>query len=245
MPVRNLHNEIYESLRLSIIMGDFLPGQVFSTRGIADSFGTSLMPARDAMKRLVAERGLELLPNRSFCIPKMSRQRFQELLQVRMYLESVLTERACAVLSPEGLRSIESINEDMQLAVLANDVRGYLSANHRFHFGIYQAAHTMEILPIVESMWLQTGPFLNAVFTKYGTVNAQDNHTQVIKALRRRDAAVAADAIRSDLADAADLILANAEFVVDSDPSLAQRTQSVNGRAHKDRQPEPLLENTP
>jgi hypothetical protein len=67
----------------------------------------------------------------------------------------------------------------------------------------------------------------------------------VIKALRRRDAAVAADAIRSDLADAADLILANAEFVVDSDPSLAQRTQSVNGRAHKDRQPEPLLENTP
>jgi hypothetical protein len=103
----------------------------------------------------------------------------------------------------------------------------------------------MEILPIVESMWLQTGPFLNAVFTKYGTVNAQDNHTQVIKALRRRDAAVAADAICSDLADAADLILANAEFVVDSDPSLAQRTQSVNGRAHKDRQPEPFLENTP
>ena len=114
MPVRNLHNEIYESLRLSIIMGDFVPGQVFSTRGIADRFGTSLMPARDAMKRLVAERGLELLPNRSFCIPKMSRQRFQELLQVRMYLESVLTERACAVLSPEGLRSIESINEDQE-----------------------------------------------------------------------------------------------------------------------------------
>ena len=98
MSVRNLHYEIYESLRLSIIMGDFVPGQVFSTRGIADRFGTSLMPARDAMKRLVAERGLELLPNRSFCIPKMSRQRFQELLQVRMYLESVLTERACAVL---------------------------------------------------------------------------------------------------------------------------------------------------
>ena len=114
MIVRNLHNEIYESLRLSIIMGDFVPGQVFSTRGIADRFGTSLMPARDAMKRLVAERGLELLPNRSFCIPKMSRQRFQELLQVRMYLESVLTERVYKEVNGERHEPIEMLTVDLE-----------------------------------------------------------------------------------------------------------------------------------
>lgn len=227
---RSLHGEIYQSLRLSIIVGDFVPGQVFSTRAIADRFGTSLIPARDAMKQLVAERALQFLPNRSFCVPKMSRARFQELLQVRLCLESLLTQSAAAEMTPDRLRHVESINEQMLAAVAANDVRSYLIANQQFHFAIYQAAGTVEILPMVESLWVQVGPFLNAVFTKYGTHNARDNHIEVLKALRRRDVTAAAEAIRNDLADAADVILTNEDFVVDPDSASPLPKRAINGR---------------
>ena len=213
----NLHDEIYVALRQALIVGDVVPGQAFSSRMLAERFGTSLIPVRDALRRLYAEHALALLQSGTFCVPKMSRQRFQELLQVRLNLETMLTRRAAERISHGTLRELEAINAEMQDAVPANEVRRYLIANQRFHFTIYGAANSLAIFPIVESLWMQIGPFLNGVFTIAGTRNARDNHTQVMKALRRHDPIAAGDAIAKDLADAADVILASAEFVVDEE----------------------------
>ena len=202
-------------MRQALIVGDLVPGQLVSIRTLAEKFGTSLIPVRDALKRLVAERALETLPNRTFCVPRMTRDRFQELLQVRLSLETMLAQRAAERIQPKVIRELEKVNEEMQGAVPADEVRRYLAANQRFHFTLYSAADSSAIFPIVESLWLQVGPFLNGVFTNAGTKHARDNHTQVLKALRRRDAVAAGEAIRHDLADAADVILAQHAFVVE------------------------------
>jgi DNA-binding GntR family transcriptional regulator len=212
-----LHDEIYLTLRQALIVGDLMPGQAFSIRTLAERFGTSLIPVRDALRRLLAEHALALLQHRTFCVPKMSRQRFQELLQVRLTLESMLTRRAAEAMTQATIRELERINAEMQDAVPANEVRRYLIANHRFHFTLYGAANSLAVFPMVESLWMQVGPFLNGVFTLAGTRSARDNHTQVLKALRRGDPVSAADAVAKDLADAADVILASAEFVVDEE----------------------------
>jgi DNA-binding GntR family transcriptional regulator len=227
----SLHDAIYAALRQALIVGDLVPGQVFSIRMLAERFGTSLIPVRDALKRLVAEHALAMAQNRTFCVPKMTRARFQELLQVRLSLETMLARRAAELISEETIRELERINAEMQDAVPADEVRRYLIANQRFHFVIYGAAESRAIFPIVESLWMQVGPFLNGVFTNVGTRHARDNHTQVLKALRRHDAVGAADAIRNDLADAADVILARDEFVLDEDPATAPGIKGANGRA--------------
>jgi DNA-binding GntR family transcriptional regulator len=220
----NLHDEIYVALRQALIVGDVVPGQAFSSRMLAERFGTSLIPVRDALRRLYAEHALALLQSGTFCVPKMSRQRFQELLQVRLNLETMLTRRAAERIAPRTIRELDAINAEMQDAVPANEVRRYLIANQRFHFTIYGAAGSLAIFPIVESLWMQIGPFLNGVFTIAGTRNARDNHTQVLTALRRHDPIAAGDALAKDLADAADVILASAAFVVDEE-------EGANGRA--------------
>ncbi len=213
----SLHDEIHAALRQALIVGDLAPGQGFSIRALAERFGTSLIPVRDALKRLVAERALATLPNRTFCVPRMTRSRFQELLQVRLSLETMLAQRAAELITARAIREVERANEEMQAAVPANEVRRYLMANQRFHFLIYGAARSHAIFPIVESLWLQVGPFLNGVFTHAGTRHARDNHTQVLKALRRRDPLAAGEAIRGDLAEAADVILASEEFVLEEE----------------------------
>lgn len=210
-----LHHEIYESLRQALVMGDFVPGQCFSMRMLADRFQTSLIPVRDALKRLIAERGLVMMPNRTVCVPLMPRQRFQELLQVRLSVEPMLSRRSAELITRQEVAELAAINDEMQAAVGLNDVKKYLAANYRFHFGLYSKADSAVILPIVESLWLQVGPFLNAVFTRRGTRTARDNHAEVLKALRRGDVAAVGSAIASDLGDAADLILANFEFIHD------------------------------
>jgi DNA-binding GntR family transcriptional regulator len=214
-PNGSLHDAIYASLRQSLVMGDFVPGQRFSMRALAERFDTSLIPVRDALKRLVAERGLMMLPNRTVCVPLMTRQAFQELLQVRLSLESKLARRSAELISRARIARLAQINDEMQEAVGLDDVKRYLAANHRFHFGLYRAADSAVIMPIVESLWMQVGPFLNAVFTREGTAGAEANHLEVLKALRRGDPVAVGNAIRQDLADAADVILANVEFISD------------------------------
>ena len=215
----SLHDEIYAALRQALIAGDFVPGQTVTIRWLAERFGTSAIPVRDALKRLFAEHALSMPQNRSFCVPRMTRRRFQDLLQVRLSLEAMLARQAAVVISAATIRELEEINAQMQAAVPANEARRYLACNQRFHFTIYRAADSQAIFPIVESLWMQVGPFLNGVFTSVGTRHARDNHTQVLKALRRRDGVGAAEAICSDLAEAADQILARDEFVLEEEPA--------------------------
>ena len=227
----SLHDEIYAALRAALIAGDFVPGQEFPIRTLAERFGTSLIPVRDALKRLVAERALAMLPNRTLCVPKMTRRRFQELLQVRLSLETMLARRAAEFISLQALQELERINAEMQDAVPADDVRRYLAANRRFHFKLYEAASSEVTLPIIESLWMQAGPFLNGVFTNAGTRHARDNHTEILKALRRRDGVATASALASDLADSADVILARDEFVLEEPPAEEAGARTGNGRA--------------
>ena len=207
----NLEDAAYERLRQALIDGHFSPGQTFTIRALAQVFGTSPMPVRDALKRLVAERALDLLPNRSVQVPLMSRARFQEILQIRLSLEPMITARAAARITPALIAAMAQDHELMCAAVDSADATHYLASNRRFHFRLYEAAGTVVMLSLIEGLWMQIGPYLNQVFRareRGSTQIARHHHTAVLQALRRHDAPAAAKAIWDDLSDAADAILA-------------------------------------
>ena len=206
----NLEDAAYAQMRQALIDGRFSPGQTFTIRALAAAFGTSPMPARDALKRLVAERGLDLLRNRSVVVPIMSRQRFQEILEMRLSLEPMITLRAAAQVTPVVIEAMAADHQSMCNAVDAGDAVRYLSSNRRFHFRLYEAANTSVMHSVIEGLWVQVGPYLNQVFRSRdagSTRTAGHHHTEVLQALRRQDGSSAARAIWSDLADAADAIL--------------------------------------
>ena len=210
----NLHDAAYERMRQALMDGHFVPGQTFSIRTLAAVFGTSPMPVRDALKRLVAERALELSPNRSVRLPIMSRARFVEILQVRLSLESMIASRAATKVTPAVIEAMAQDHGEMCRALEAGDASRYLACNRRFHFRLYEAAETQVMLPVVESMWMQVGPHLNTLFRlpQDATATADHHHNDLLRALRRQDAQAAAKAVWDDLSDAADAILAANNF---------------------------------
>jgi DNA-binding GntR family transcriptional regulator len=215
-PRQFLHDEIYDVLRRALETGTFAPGRSFSMRGLSERFGTSLIPVRDALKRLVAEGALQLLPNRTVCVPVMTRARFQELLSVRLSLEPVLARRATEMIQYATISELEAINTDMHTGTRTGDIHRYLSQNCAFHFKLYSQANSEVALPIVKNLWGQVGPFFHAVFNEAGTSAAMDHHGEVLRALRRRDAVAVSEAICRDLGEAADVILARSAFVLDA-----------------------------
>src|SRR5262245_40789029 len=132
-PARDtLQQRVYHALARGLMGGMFTPGEAVSLRTLAARLGTSAMPVREAVGRLIAERALVMLPNRSVIVPRMSRARFTELTEIRQILEGMVAEAACARATPALLRKLTEINDAMKAAVADDDFRAALSHNMAF-----------------------------------------------------------------------------------------------------------------
>jgi DNA-binding GntR family transcriptional regulator len=190
----------------------FKPGEAVSLRTLAKRLGTSAMPVREAVSRLIAERALVLLPNRSVIVPRMSRARFAELAETRQILEGMLAEAACARATPALLRELSEINEAMKRCVSVDDFHEALSHNMAFHFTLYRAADKQVVLPLIEMLWLQVGPFLALSLTTLGVRWTARHHNSVLAALRASLGPVARQAIEADIEDTSAQLLKKAIF---------------------------------
>ena len=98
-----LHERIYRELRRSLMAGVVRPGQPLSYRSLADALGVSPMPVRDAVRRLIAERALEALPNRTIAVPNLDAERIGEIYKMRISLEGLAAEEAAAKINAKTL----------------------------------------------------------------------------------------------------------------------------------------------
>ena len=91
-----LHSRVYAELRNALMSGRFAPGSLVSLRTLAASLGTSPMPVRAAVNRLIAEQALEMRANRTVAVPIITQSQFLELTELRIMLEG----RAAALAVP-------------------------------------------------------------------------------------------------------------------------------------------------
>src|SRR5262245_61459269 len=108
---------VYRALARGLMAGMFKPGEAITLRTLAHRLGTSAMPVREAVSRLIAERALVLLPNRSVIVPRMSRARFIELSETRQMLEGMMTEAACVRATPALLRPLTESKQAINASV--------------------------------------------------------------------------------------------------------------------------------
>ena len=196
----NLQEQLYQNIRAALLEGRFQPGERLKIRDLAAEWGTSPMPVRGALQRLVAEGALEGEAQRSLRVPAMTRARFEQLLPVRVNLEGLAVELACPRLTVAELDSVQDSVERMEQALQARDVRGYLMHNSQFHLTLYQACANPVLLRLIESLWLQVGPFFNRLFTEADlSLRLNDFHEDCLKALQVGDARAARLAIEQDL----------------------------------------------
>jgi DNA-binding GntR family transcriptional regulator len=188
--------------------GMFRPGEPVTLRGVAQALGTSIMPVREAVRRLVSERALEMPSARSIRAPAMSRQKFDELCAMRILLEGEAAALAAGEVTPEEIDELERINRRIEASVKAGDVKGMLAANQEFHYALYGAARQELLLALIETLWLQGGSYLNLLINAaHGEALKVDfsRHLDLIDALRRRSPRAARDALRADILEASEI----------------------------------------
>lgn len=206
-PQSALHRSIYEDLRHRMIMGRVVPGVALSTRKLALELGVSQMPVRDALSRLAAEGAIEIRSKRRIEVPEMTAERFSDLLGCRLLLEPEAAVQALPHIGPALTKRLRAIDRKVDAAIAAGDVIRYMEANYHFHFAIYSADKRPILNRLIESLWLQFGPFMRVIYGRFGTANLVDQHRVALDAIEARDAKALRKAIASDIADGMGLLV--------------------------------------
>lgn len=208
-----VHDQVYGAIRQALITGRIAPGVGVSLRTLAAELGVSPMPVRDAVRRLVAERALAINPaNKRLSVPSLTAGRLEQLSQARLWIEPELAARAAPLADEALIRSLQAIDASLDAALAAGDVDGYMTANHAFHFAIYERAGAEVLLSMAGGLWLQIGPFMRVVFGRVGTGGLPaDRHAEAIAALKAQDAPGARRAIAADLSEGMDKMRAAVE----------------------------------
>jgi DNA-binding GntR family transcriptional regulator len=203
---------VFAELRRSLIHGVFEAGEVLRIVELAEALQTSTMPVREALARLVSEQALEALPSRSVRVPLITRGRLDDLARARCLVEGELTARAVPALEDADFAALRDLTVACEAAfagAAADKAQATSELNHAFHFRIYGAAGSAVLIPVVESLWLQSGPYVRAaarIHEEEGHRLAVHHHWSLIEALERRDRAAAVAAVTADITNSFDLI---------------------------------------
>ncbi|WP_428530562.1 GntR family transcriptional regulator [Rhodopila sp.] len=224
-----LYERVYQEVRRMLMEGVFAPGAELTLRSLSQAFGTSDMPVRDALRRLISEGALSARSNRSPIVRQLTREQFEEVRDVRMLIEGAATANACDAVSEPMLRAVRGLHRDLREAA-ETDVALHLNLNRRFHFTIYAACGMPLLVSMIEALWLQIGPLYRSLSIPLLRSNLPDYHHRIVRALEQRNAAAAAQAVQDDIASASAIIVQKFDAVPNADtaPELAWRRQPAS-----------------
>ena len=224
-------DDIYKKLRMLLLTGALQPGQKLTLRGLAEQFGTSVMPIRDAVRRLTAEGGLHLFANRTIRVNSPTPDGFAEIVKVRCALEGLATEVACRQITPNELLKIKQY-------VLRFDKEGrkprpnptiLARVNRDLHFSVYRAARLPLLLDMIASLWVQVGPAISTTLrhTTRGVTQWESftHHAKLLESLVKRDPVRARQAVVADIRDTGSFILRSGalELMSEADTVISGR----------------------
>ena len=198
-PIGVAHDRVYRSLRSRIMYGDIMPGVSLTLRGIGKEFGVSMTPARESVRRLVAEGALTMSSSGRISTPELSNERIEELAALRALIEVELASRALPRAHMALIERLQTINGAVAEAVAHRDAVSYIRTNLEFHRTLYLRAQAPAMLAMTETVWLQIGPTMRALYGRLRRTEPPQYHRLIIAALRAGDEPGLRLAVRSDV----------------------------------------------
>ena len=193
------HDRVYRALRTRIMHGEITPGAALTLRGIGREFDVSMPPAREAVRRLAAEGALFLSSSGRVSTPELSNERIEELAALRALLEAELASRALPRAHIALIDRLQMINTTVAEMVSKRDAVGYIRTNLEFHRTLYLRAQAPAMLAMAETVWLQLGPTMRALYGRLRRTDPPQNHRLIIAALKAGDEPGLRLAVRSDV----------------------------------------------
>lgn len=208
-PRWQLRDEATSQIRSLILSGGLASGAFVRLEPLAQDFGTSVTPIREAMMILREQGFVELHPNRGFVVCEFSPQDIQDLFLIQSMIGSELAARAAEHIDERALASIEAIQQELETLANGNgNGRAFELANDAFHAAVNECAGSPRLV------WLYNAalPLPKYFSTIPGWLQMSiADHGSIIDALRRRDVEASRSAMASHVQHAGILLAEHLE----------------------------------
>jgi len=193
------HDRVDRALRTQILHGERMPGQALTLRGLGKSFGVSMTPAREAVRRLAAEGAVTLSSSGRVSTPELTAERLEELAALRALIEPELAARALPRAHIALIERLSTINAAIGQEIARHDAVGYIRTNLEFHRTLYLRAQAPAMLAMAETVWLQLGPTMRKLYGRLNRTEAPVHHKLILAALKAGDEPGLRLAVRADV----------------------------------------------
>jgi DNA-binding GntR family transcriptional regulator len=193
------------SLRERVSSGQLGPGTALSQAGVAQEYGVSRIPVRDALQQLAGE-GLVELRGSTAVVTRLSIEDLQELYEMREAVEPVATRLAVSRVGRAGIARMTRLLGVMDDPVLAPGT--WVETNAAFHAEVYTLAGRPRMIALVEQLRRLTDRYIYFHLDVVGRAgHLQEEHRQILDAVRAQDAAAAAELTHAHLASSHAVVL--------------------------------------
>ncbi len=206
-------DKIYQSLRADIISHRLKPGQPIREDELAQKYGISRTPIREMLRRLEQEDLVKIVPNVGVYISELTAKDIEEVLDLRIWLETAAARAAASRVKEEHLEQLREIDKQLDLAIKMQDSIISFEADGRLHDLILVVAGNARARRIIHNLLGQIHRIRFISGHKPGRINTTvAEHKQIVAALIDRDPEKAAAAMKVHLVNTKEILLPSSEM---------------------------------
>ena len=191
-------NEIYRNLRERILRGEFRSGSQIKIGAVAEEFGVSIIPVREALRMLEADHLIDILPRRSPVVSGISAGEVLEIGAIRLALEPLALAEAIPNMTEETVRTGEKLLEDYGKC---SDAWEQVELNRQFHLVLYKPCGKKRLMKIISDQYDGMTRCAQVLVIRSSTLVDKSvmEHEEILRACEAKDLKGATAMLRSHL----------------------------------------------
>lgn len=205
---KSLREEVYDSLRRSIIHGKLKGGQRLIEETLAHQVGISRTPVREAFHKLERDDLVVRLPKGGFSVKQFTRDDVEEIFGIRSALESYAAYLATIHITPEKLALLERKAEESEKALESQDFDKVVQLHTEFHEILYKSAKSRKLVEMINNFSDYFYRYRSAlIHTENGFKYSLTDHRRMIEGMKRKNPRLVERLVRNHLERGKEIIL--------------------------------------
>ena len=198
---------VFTRLRRAIVDGELEPGAPLRHNELSQVFGVSLIPIREAIRKLEMEKLVESAPNRGAWVAPITASEVHDVYSVRILLETEALRRSMPVLTEADVTHMREIYARMRALGRRDDER-YPDLHRELHYTCYDKCDSPWLMHMIETLWSHTERHrhLAAKIVEFTTDFDSDLHGHIIDHIAAGDVEGAVKSLERDLSRISDLV---------------------------------------
>ena len=199
-----LSDRIRNALTDAISSGELAPGTMLDEQQLADRYGASRTPVREALRQLATSGMVEVRPRRGVIVRHVTAEEVMDMFETMAEIEAVCVRLATYRITPLERSRLLRIHEASEAAVEAGDVDAYDALNREFHEAIYRAAHNDFLADQAIAVRTRLNAFRRMQLRQdQRLTSSRAEHDAVMRAIAEGDGDTAARRMRAHMLNAA------------------------------------------